>query len=193
LDGVRIEGVIVNIMDPLGNHIWPAHSASQIPMGYENVSSASSVATEGSVSFAVSRLSAAILHSRFNTNIPQGGVVLSMRNLVLEKDMRGVVASVLQLLGAFDTKDISDIDANTVSSPNPIDTRLRSRSNDLTGDGPDSPTAMDESSYSTIPMVCIYIFIFIYSYTHICIYICIYMCTYIYKYIYTYIYVYIYM
>eukprot|EP00596_Hydrurales_sp_CCMP1899_P003438 CAMPEP_0119047960 /NCGR_PEP_ID=MMETSP1177-20130426/56021_1 /TAXON_ID=2985 /ORGANISM="Ochromonas sp, Strain CCMP1899" /LENGTH=864 /DNA_ID=CAMNT_0007023211 /DNA_START=1185 /DNA_END=3779 /DNA_ORIENTATION=+ len=159
LDGVRVDGVIGNIMDPLGNHIWPDQQ-TQIPVGYENMSSASSVITDGSASFAVSRLSAAILHSRFNTNIPQGGVVLSMRNLVLEKDMRGVVASVLQLLGAFDTKDISDMDADTVSSP--IDIGVRSSSNDLsmigqTTDtaariGPGSPTAMDESSYSSIPM-----------------------------------------
>jgi hypothetical protein len=90
----------INIIDPLGNHIWPDQQ-TQIPVGYENMSSASSVITDGSASFAVSRLSAAILHSRFNTNIPQGGVVLSMRNLVLEKDMRGVVASVLQLLGKY--------------------------------------------------------------------------------------------
>ena len=84
----RDDGVITNIMDPFGKHIWPVDLV-QVPVA-DNASSASSVQThtDASKSIAISRLSAAILHSRFSNDIPAGNVSLSMRKLVLEKDIR---------------------------------------------------------------------------------------------------------
>ena len=89
LDGVREDGVISNIMDPLGEHCWPV-DATQVPPA-ESISSVASVQTGTdtlSKSLAVSRLSAAILHSRFSNDIPLGNVPLNMRKIVLEKDIR---------------------------------------------------------------------------------------------------------
>ena len=89
LDGVREDGVISNIMDPLGEHCWPV-DATQVPPA-ESISSLASVQTGTdtlSKSLAVSRLSAAILHSRFSNDIPLGNVPLNMRKIVLEKDIR---------------------------------------------------------------------------------------------------------
>ena len=90
LGGVRNDGVITNMMDPLGRHIWPSNSI-QIPMNDSDSSSSNATAathTDASKSIAISRLSAAILHSRFSNNIPMGNVPGNMRKLVLEKDMR---------------------------------------------------------------------------------------------------------
>ena len=47
--------------------------------------------------------------------INPGSVPLHMRTKVLEKDIRGVVASILQLLGVFEAKSVLDIDAHNSS------------------------------------------------------------------------------
>jgi hypothetical protein len=93
LGGVRGGGVITNILDPLGGHNWPAPglglppSAEAIPLISFSMSTAS-LGTETSRSLAVSRLSAAILHSRVTDGIPVGNVPLSVRHAVLESDIR---------------------------------------------------------------------------------------------------------
>ena len=85
---VRNDGVITNMMDPLGQHIYPTNPV-EIPMNDNDSSSSfAGTHTDASKSIAISRLSAAILHSRFSNNIPIGNVPLNMRKLVLEKDMR---------------------------------------------------------------------------------------------------------
>ena len=84
--------------------------------GGETNSSASTITTEVSAkSLAVTRLATAIFQSRFNNNLAKGNVGLAVRNKVLEKDVRGVVASILQLLGVFDTRNVLDIDAHNSS------------------------------------------------------------------------------
>jgi hypothetical protein len=84
--------------------------------GGETNSSASTVTTEVSAkSLAVTRLATAIFQSRFNNNLAKGNVGLAVRNKVLEKDVRGVVASILQLLGVFDTPSVLDVDAHNYS------------------------------------------------------------------------------
>ena len=90
LGGIRNNGIISNLMDPLGAHIWPLEM-NQI-QNIDTASCATSVQTniDSVKSIAVSRLSAAILHSRFINNVPVGNVPLNMRKIVLEKDIRSV-------------------------------------------------------------------------------------------------------
>ena len=118
LDGARVpgKGVICNLFTPLSNHLWPVDTVVQVLPGGETNSSASSVTTEVSAkSLAVTRLATAIFQSRFNNNLAKGNVPLDMRNKVLEKDIRGVVASILQLLGVFDSECVLDVDAHNSS------------------------------------------------------------------------------
>jgi hypothetical protein len=65
------------------------------------------------------------------------------------------------MIGAFDTGDISDMDANTASSP--IDIGVRSRNNDFSMIGQSADTATGQGDY-------IYMYIYIYIYIYICIY-----------------------
>ena len=103
LGGVRSNGIISNILDPLGSHNDPSPgvgtgtmvgtgvgiSMELIPLPNMSVSTAS-FGAETSRSLAVSRLSAAILQSRFSDSIPLGNVPLHMRHSALEKDTRCV-------------------------------------------------------------------------------------------------------
>jgi DhnA family fructose-bisphosphate aldolase class Ia len=69
----------------------------------------------------------------------------------------------IYVLGAFDTKDISDMDADTVSSP--IDIGVRSSSNDLSMIGQTTDTA------ARIGILYMCVFIYIHMYIDICVYV----------------------
>lgn len=102
---VRVDGVISNIENPLGGHeVLGGGSGSLLYADVRNGSvphslplpsppsslpeSMTCVATDTSRSSAVTRLSAAILRSRFIDNICLGSVPLHVRTAVLEKDIR---------------------------------------------------------------------------------------------------------
>ena len=89
------DGVIVNIEEPLGNHDWPVDTSVQI--AGESVSSDGSL-TLATKSTAVQRLSEAISHSRINFGL----VTEKLRNEILKKDTRAVLARIFVLIGVID-------------------------------------------------------------------------------------------
>ena len=92
LNAKREKGVICNILDPLGNHDWPIDTSVQ------EYTDELSTTQESSRSYTVTKLTSAIIASR---NVAEGSVPMSVRGRVLEKDIRGVIANIFQLLGLF--------------------------------------------------------------------------------------------
>ena len=94
LGGMRENGVIANILDPLGCHNWP--DDRQNPVMGDSVSSNADTVK----SIAVSRLANAILASK---QLTYGSVPTEVRTLALEKDTRIILACTLQLMGLFES------------------------------------------------------------------------------------------
>lgn len=91
---VRENGVIANILDPLGDHSWP--DDRRAPVMGDSVSSNNDTVR----SIAVSRLANAIIASK---QLTLGSVPTEVRSLALEKDTRIIVACTLQLMGLFES------------------------------------------------------------------------------------------
>lgn len=83
----RENGVINNLWNPLGNHAWPPDITVPPP---------NFAANGGNESLAVTRLTNAILASR---NVNSNGMTDSVRDHVLQKDVRGIIVSILMLMG----------------------------------------------------------------------------------------------
>jgi len=91
----REQGILNNIGDPLQCHEWPVATNLQEP-GL-SLSSDGSM-TIGNKSLAVTRLSDAISKARVVNGIVPG----ALREEVLEKDTRGIIARILGLIGVVD-------------------------------------------------------------------------------------------
>lgn len=117
LDGVRLNGIVGNIFDPLGNHKWPIDLFTQITG--DSISVGSEI-TGGDMtikgqSLAVTRLANAILASK---NITQGAVPMDIRSQVLEKDTRVIVAYIFRLMGLFESLNpVAQMNTNQSQSP----------------------------------------------------------------------------
>jgi hypothetical protein len=117
LDGVRLNGIVGNIFDPLGNHKWPVDLFTQITG--DSISIGSEI-TGGDMSvkgqsLAVTRLANAILASK---NITHGAVPMDIRSQVLEKDTRVIVAYIFRLMGLFESLNpTAQMNANQPQSP----------------------------------------------------------------------------
>lgn len=91
----RDQGILNNIGDPLQCHEWPTATNLQEPGA--SLSSDGSM-TIGNKSLAVTRLSEAISKARVVNGIVPG----QLREDVLEKDTRGIIARILVLVGVVD-------------------------------------------------------------------------------------------
>ena len=97
----RDNGVINNLWNPLGNHNWPPDISIPPPPALMNGNDAKSMT--------VTRLTNAILASR---NINSNGMTDEVRDVVLQKDTRGIIVSVLNLMGLL------QVDTTCPNSPN---------------------------------------------------------------------------
>jgi len=91
----REQGILNNIGDPLQCHEWPVATNLQKPG--QSLSSDGSM-TLGNKSLAVTRLSEAISKAR----VVNGMVPGALREEVLERDTRGIIARILVLIGVVD-------------------------------------------------------------------------------------------
>jgi hypothetical protein len=108
LDGKRDKGgVLCNLSDPLGSHVWPTLEADlakvQGPNGELQTSQFSTRAPLLSSSMSVSRLAEAINASK---SMDHNSVPLNVRGKVLETDFRGVIAHIFHLIGIFEVDNM---------------------------------------------------------------------------------------
>lgn len=98
LSSLRHQGILNNVWDPLGNQDWPEDTINQTHQ--ESLSSNSVV--DQARSLAVSRLASAILAARTGVH---SVVPADLKQAVLEKDLRCILANIFDCMGLFTNYD----------------------------------------------------------------------------------------
>ena len=108
LQASRDNGVICNIWDPLGDHRWPTPEQGRKTMG----DTASDSSLGGVNKLALGAGTVTKLMDDLAAATKGGAISASVRDAAMQRDTRGILASILQLLGLLDEdleKQLNDV------------------------------------------------------------------------------------